>query len=159
MYDAALRSIGLIRDAHLQGGFLVVLSDGTDHGSSATSDQVVAAARAAHVRIYTVGLESAAFDPDALSALAENGGGRYSQATSAGELQEIYRALGAELSNAHVVTYRSLASPGRRGEGSRRRRRARQRDRLLHLARARPRTRRPRRQRTAGRTGAARARG
>ena len=113
MYDAALRSIGLIRDAHLQGGFLVVLSDGTDHGSSATSDQVVAAARAAHVRIYTVGLESSAFDPDALSSLAENGGGRYSQATSAGELQEIYRALGAELSNAHVVTYRSLASPGR----------------------------------------------
>ena len=113
MYDAALRSIGLIRDAHLQGGFLVVLSDGTDHGSSATSDQVVAAARAAHVRIYTVGLESSAFDPDALASLAENGGGRYSQATSADELQGIYRALGAELSNAHVVTYRSLASPGR----------------------------------------------
>jgi len=114
MYDAALRSIGLLRDAHLQGGFLVVLSDGTDHGSSATSDQVVAAAKAAHVRIYTVGLESRAFDPDALSALAENGGGRYSQAAAAGDLQEIYRALGAELSNAHVLTYRSLASPGRR---------------------------------------------
>ena len=63
MYDAALRSIGLIRDAHLQGGFLVVLSDGTDHGSSATSDQVVAAARAAHVRIYTVGLESSRVRP------------------------------------------------------------------------------------------------
>lgn len=113
MYDAALRSIGLLRDAHLQGGFLVVLSDGTDHGSSATSQQVVDAAKAAHVRIYTVGLESRAFDPDALSSLAENGGGRYSQATSSGELQEIYRALGAELSNAHVLTYRSLASPGR----------------------------------------------
>lgn len=113
MYDAALRSIGLMRAAHLQGGFLVVLSDGTDHGSSATSDEVVDAARAAHVRIYTVGLESSAFDPDALSALAENGGGRYSQAAAAGDLQEIYRALGAELSNAHVLTYRSLASPGR----------------------------------------------
>ena len=113
MYDAALRSIGLLRDAHLQGGFLVVLSDGTDHGSSATSQQVVDAAKAAHVRIYTVGLESRRFDPDALSSLAENGGGRYSQATSSGELQEIYRALGAELSNAHVLTYRSLASPGR----------------------------------------------
>jgi tight adherence protein B len=61
-----------------------------------------------------VGLESSAFDPDALSALAENGGGRYSQAAAAGDLQQIYRALGAELSNAHVVTYRSLASPGRK---------------------------------------------
>jgi tight adherence protein B len=114
MYDAALRSIGLIRSAGLQGGFLVVLSDGTDHGSSASSDEVVAAARAAHVRVYTVGLESPAFDPDALSALAESGGGTYSQASSAAELQGIYRALGAELSNAHVLTYRSLASPGRK---------------------------------------------
>jgi Mg-chelatase subunit ChlD len=93
MYDAALRSIRLIKSAGLGGGFLVVLSDGTDHGSSATSEQVVAAARAAHVRIYAVGLESSAFDPEALSSLAEEGGGRYSQATSAGELQEIYRAL------------------------------------------------------------------
>jgi tight adherence protein B len=114
MYDAAMQSIGLIRNSGLQGGFVVVLSDGTDHGSSATSDEVVAAARAAHVRIYTVGLESPAFDPGALSTLAEAGGGSYSQATSAAELQEIYRALGAEISNAHVVSYRSLASPERR---------------------------------------------
>ena len=114
MYDAAMRSISLVREAGLQGGFLVVLSDGTDHGSSATSDQVVAAARAAHVRIYTVGLESPAFDPDALGSLAEAGGGSYSQATSAGELQEIYRALGAQLSNAHIITYRSLATPERK---------------------------------------------
>jgi von Willebrand factor type A domain len=113
MYDAAMRSISLVREAGLQGGFLVVLSDGTDHGSSATSDQVVAAARAAHVRVYTVGLESPAFDPDALGSLAEAGGGSYSQATSAGELQEIYRALGAQLSNAHIITYRSLATPDR----------------------------------------------
>jgi tight adherence protein B len=113
MYDAAKQSIGLIRSSGLQGGFLVVLSDGTDHGSAATSDEVVAAARAANVRIYTVGLESPAFDPEALSALAEAGGGSYSQATSAAELQDIYRALGAEISNAHVVSYRSLAPPER----------------------------------------------
>lgn len=114
MYDAAMRSISLVREAGLQGGFLVVLSDGTDHGSSATSDDVVAAARAAHVRVYTVGLESPAFDPDALGSLADAGGGSYSQATSAGELQEIYRALGAQLSNAHIITYRSLATPERK---------------------------------------------
>jgi tight adherence protein B len=113
MYDAALRSVQLIDKAGLKGGFVVVLSDGTDHGSSAGSEDVVAAARAARVRVYGVGLQSDAFDPDALSALAETGGGSYSEATSAGELGEIYRALGAQLSNAHVVTYRSLARPGK----------------------------------------------
>jgi tight adherence protein B len=113
MYDATLRSVQLVRKAGLQGGFVVLLSDGSDHGSTATADTVAAAARAAHVRLYTVGLASPAFDPEALTALAEAGGGRYSEATSAGELQEIYRALGAELSTAHVLTYHSLASPGR----------------------------------------------
>ena len=114
MYDAALRSVQLIDRAGLKGGFVVVLSDGTDHGSTAVNDDVVAAARAAHVRVYTVGLQSAAFDPDALGALADTGGGTYSEATSADELQEIYRVLGAQLSNAHVVSYRSLARPGSR---------------------------------------------
>ncbi|HEX6652804.1 MAG TPA: VWA domain-containing protein [Thermoleophilaceae bacterium] len=113
MYDAAVRSIDLVKRAGLQGGFLVVLSDGSDHGSTATSDDVVAAAHAAHVRLYTVGLESPVFDPEALSALAEQGGGRYSQATSADDLQEIYRVLGAEISNSYLVRYDSLASPGR----------------------------------------------
>jgi tight adherence protein B len=114
MYNAALRSVQLVRQAKLKGGFVVVLSDGSDHGSSVTGDQVVAAARAAHVRLYGVGLESSAFDPQALGDLAREGGGSYSQATSAAELQGIYRALGAQLSNAHVLTYRSLAPPGRR---------------------------------------------
>jgi tight adherence protein B len=114
MYDATLRSVSLIHSSGLQGGYVVVLSDGTDHGSSAGNDEVVAAARAARVRIYTVGLQSEAFDPDALSALAGGGGGSYSEATSAGELQNIYRVLGAQLSNAHVLTYRSLVPPGER---------------------------------------------
>jgi tight adherence protein B len=116
MYDAALRSIELVRKAKLPGGFVVVMSDGTDHGSAAGSEEVVAAARAARVHLYTVGLQSPAFDPDALSTLAELGGGEYSEATSPDELQEIYRALGAQLSNAHVLTYRSLVRPGRRVE-------------------------------------------
>ena len=113
MYDAALRSIDLVKRAGLQGGFVVLLSDGSDHGSTATSDDVVAAARTAHVRVYTVGLESPVFDPSALSKLAEQAGGRYSQATSAADLQEIYRVLGAEISNSYLVRYDSLASPGR----------------------------------------------
>jgi tight adherence protein B len=114
MYDATLRAVQLVKKSGLRGGFIVVLSDGTDHGSSAGTDEVVAAARAAHVRIYSVGLQSPVFDQEALQALAETGGGEYSEATSAGELEGIYRALGAQLSNAHVLSYRSLVRPGQR---------------------------------------------
>jgi tight adherence protein B len=114
LYDAALRSVQLIREAKMRGGFVVVLSDGTDHGSSATGKEVISAARAANVKIYSVGLQSASFDPAALERLASGGGGEYTEAGSAGQLQEIYRALGAQLSNAHVLSYRSLADPGRK---------------------------------------------
>jgi tight adherence protein B len=112
MYDAALRSIDLVKDTGLRGGFVVVLSDGTDHGSSATHQEVIEAADAANVKIYTVGLQSERFDPAALSRLAEESGGEYSEASSAAQLTEIYGALGAQLSNAHVVSYRSTVGPG-----------------------------------------------
>jgi tight adherence protein B len=112
MYDGALRSIELVKDAGLRGGFVVVLSDGTDHGSSATPAEVIQAADDANVKIFTVGLQSSRFDPDALSKLSDATGGEYSEATSAAQLSEIYGALGAQFSNAHVVSYRSTVGPG-----------------------------------------------
>lgn len=114
LYDGALQSIQLIHEAKLRGGFVVVLSDGTDHGSNATGNDVLSAARDANVKLYSVGLQSASFDPEALERLSENGGGEYTEAGSADQLQQIYSSLGAQLSNAHILSYRSLADPGRR---------------------------------------------
>ena len=111
LYDGALRAVELIENSSLPGGFVVILSDGADHGSSATAAEVVAAARAARVRLYTVGLRSPRFDPAALEDLAEGTEGRYSEVSSPDELNAIYSELGAELSNAHLLTYRSLAGP------------------------------------------------
>jgi tight adherence protein B len=113
MYDGIMRAIRLVDESGLRGGFVVVLSDGSDHGSAATADAVLAAADKANVRIYGVGLRSPHFDPDALEQLAEGTGGAYSEAGSTDELREIYRTLGAEFSNAHVIGYRSTEAPGR----------------------------------------------
>jgi tight adherence protein B len=113
MYDAALRSIELVERSGLRGGFVVVLSDGTDHGSAATPEEVLSAADRANVEMYTVGLRSDRFDPEALRLLAEESGGEYSEATSAEELSEIYGALGAQFSNAHVISYHSTVGPAR----------------------------------------------
>ena len=115
MYDAAARSSRSCRDQELPGGFVVVLSGGTDHGSTATEAEVVAAARAANVKIFTVGLQSPSFDPEALASLAEQAGGEYSEATSAGELQTICVAR-PQLSNAYYVRYESRVGPGQRVE-------------------------------------------
>ena len=111
LYDASLEAIDVIRESELPGGFVVVLSDGADFGSEASAPAVAAAARDAHVRVYTVGLNSPKFDPTSLTGLAESGGGTYAEAASPADLGTIYSRLSAELSNSYLVRYRSLAEP------------------------------------------------
>ena len=109
LYDAAMRSIEAVRASGLPGGFVVLLSDGADRGSSADLDSVAQAARAAHVRLFNIGLRSKHYDAGALKRLAEATGGGYAEASSAGRLEGIFRALGAQLSNGHLLRYESLA--------------------------------------------------
>jgi tight adherence protein B len=98
-----------ISAAQLSEASIVVLSDGSDTGSSTSLADVTNAAVAAHTRVFTVGLESSNKGADALSALATAGGGRFTEAHSAAELSSIYDDLGAELANQYLVTYDSLA--------------------------------------------------
>ena len=59
----------------------------------------------------SVGLRSSRFDSVAPRRLAESTSGAYSEASSPEELERIFSALGAELSNGYMVRYRSLAGP------------------------------------------------
>jgi len=109
IFDAVSAALTVLEKAKIQNGSIVVLSDGSDVGSIATPAAVVAAARAAGVRIFTVGLRSRSFSPTALKGLADGSGGTYTEASSPGALARIYDKLGAQLANEYYVTYRSLA--------------------------------------------------
>ena len=111
LYDAGLEAVQLIRESNLPGGFIVMLSDGDDYGSESNLSALTAAARDAHVRVYTVGLDSPRFDPTALEQLATSAGGTYTEAGALSDLNAIYSTLSAELSNAYIVRYRSVAEP------------------------------------------------
>ena len=111
IHDAVTRSLGLLRDAKLSSGSVVLLSDGADIGSLRSLDDAIASARKQQVRVFTVGLRSGAFDPAPLRALAERTGGSYAEARSAGELAAIYEELGAQLAGEYLVRYRSAARP------------------------------------------------
>ena len=110
IHDALMRSLGLLRDAKLSSGSIVLLSDGADIGSL-RARQVVAAAKEQRVRIFTVGLRSGAFDAAPLRAIADRTGGSYAEARSAAELAAIYEALGEQLAGEYLVRYRSAARP------------------------------------------------
>ena len=111
MFDAVRRSLRTLASAKIAAGSIVLLSDGADLGSTYTLNQVVTAAHAQHVRVFTVGLRSGAFDGATLKTLAARSGGSYAEASSANELAGIYSELGSRLSREYLLTYRSLAAP------------------------------------------------
>ena len=113
LYDATAQAIGQIQAARVNGGAVVLLTDGADTGSTIGLTEVTKLAQDAHVRVFAVGLRSITFRPAALQQLASATGGSFSEAGSASALATIFDQLGLKLANEYVVTYRSLVDPAR----------------------------------------------
>jgi len=112
IYDAVAQAETMLKKANVSSGSIVLLSDGADRGSTHTLPQVAQDARAAHIRIYTVGLDDATFKPGTLKALAAAGNGQYAQATTK-ELTPLFDQLGQQISSEYVLQYKSLAGPNK----------------------------------------------
>lgn len=95
-----------------QARVLVLLTDGVNNAGSIAPREAARAAKAAGVRIYTIGVganrmsipgffgmqlvnPSADLDADMLTAIAKETGGRFFRATDSSELAEAYRAIDA----------------------------------------------------------------
>lgn len=107
IYDAVVRAVDMLKGEKIAAGSVIVLSDGADTGSSNSLDDAVKAAEDAHVRVFSVGLRSRAFTPDALQHLANQAGGEYSEARSPQDLKPIFDSLGAKLTDEYLIRYRS----------------------------------------------------
>jgi tight adherence protein B len=111
IYDAVAMAETMLSDAGIQAGSIVVLSDGADTGSQSKGADVAAAARTAHVRLYTIGLSSPKFDGTTLASLAAEGGGQYALAKSTQALAPLFEELSQRISREYVVRYKSFAGP------------------------------------------------
>jgi Flp pilus assembly protein TadB len=111
IFDAVSRSLRQLAAAKISAGSIVLLSDGADVGSTTTLAKVATAARQQHVRVFTVGLRSGAFDAKTLQSLAAQTGGSFAEASSPKELAGIYSQLGSKLASEFLLEYRSLAAP------------------------------------------------
>ncbi|MFC5437362.1 VWA domain-containing protein [Rhodanobacter umsongensis] len=95
-----------------QARVLVLLTDGVNNAGNIAPREAARAAKAAGVRIYTIGIgatrmrvpgffgsqlvnPSADLDADMLSSIATQTGGRFFRATDSGELADAYRAIDA----------------------------------------------------------------
>jgi tight adherence protein B len=117
IYDAIGTSLELLREANISAGTVVVLSDGQEHrgrddtADHETEESIAAKARAAHVRVFTVGLSSRVSNLKALRKVARDTGGQYVETTSIRQLKAIYKQLGSTLASEYLLRYRSLAGP------------------------------------------------
>lgn len=110
IYDAVHEAESMLNTGHISSGSIVVLSDGADTGSQQTIDEVARTAKKNNIRIYTVGLKDAQFNPRTLKALAAAGNGEYSEATP-NALAQLYHTLGRTLSSEYLLQYKSLEKP------------------------------------------------
>jgi tight adherence protein B len=107
--DTALRDAVVQASGRLAGEAgqrtMVLLSDGRDDGSRATFEQAVAAARAAKVAVYTIGLTVPGYeqDPEALRELSRRTGVRAVTGASGADLAGLYQRIGQELASQYVV--------------------------------------------------------
>jgi tight adherence protein B len=111
IYDALINAVNKAKDQGLERTTIVLLSDGTDVGSTASRAEALEAATGANVRVISVGLSSPQYDSATLKSLAGGTGGRYVETATPAELQPIFQEIGQQLSNEYEVTYRSLLPP------------------------------------------------
>jgi tight adherence protein B len=116
IFDAVARAETMLTAAHISSGSIVLLSDGADHTSTKTLGQVAHAAVAAHMRIYTIGLDDKYYNPGTLKALAAAGHGEYAQA-KAGQLAQLFGQLSHLLSSEYLLQYKSPAGLGKHQVG------------------------------------------
>jgi len=103
LYDAVVRASEQLAGQPGQRN-LFVLSDGRHEGTSTTLQQAIAAAKAAKVKVFTVGLEVPGRPQDqvALGELAKATGGE-TVPTTADNVEALFGALGRNLASQYVV--------------------------------------------------------
>jgi tight adherence protein B len=112
IYDAVQASVAMIQHDRVPNASIVLLSDGSDTGSTASEERAAAAAQKAGIPVYSIGLASAAFDPEALQRLADDSHGTFQEANSPDALAAIYDRLGRQVANQYLIRYRTAQGAG-----------------------------------------------
>ena len=108
LYDAVIAAIEAVQPARGRRA-LVLLSDGSDRYSTATSAQALARARSADVLIYPVALGPTR--PPVFAELATLTGARSFHVRDARELPETLRTIAAELRQQYLLGYTPSKAP------------------------------------------------
>jgi VWFA-related protein len=106
IFDALLHSADLLRGV-TGNRVIIIMTDGEDHDSDHTYEDVLQTVIPMEVRIFTIGLRIDADDPEeiVLRNLASKTGGLYYRSPSSSDLESIYRAISGILHHLYQISY------------------------------------------------------
>ena len=109
--DGVIQAVNLFDEVQAQTlrRNIIVLSDGADTASVATTEDVLGAINnpSNPVRIFGVALESPEFQPEAVQQVAEAGDGLFLSTTDPAQLSSLYDQIQREINNLLVVRFNS----------------------------------------------------
>jgi VWFA-related protein len=96
LWDASLQGLQRLSP---RGGkrVCIILTDGIDNASAAGYQDVIAAATAAGIKVFTIGFSANAVSDDELAELAERTGGEYFRVFSSNGLVKIFEAIASDI--------------------------------------------------------------
>jgi tight adherence protein B len=113
LYDAVVDGSNMLGSENLPARVLILLTDGSnDAPAGSTLDEAIQAAQDAGVSVYTIGIESGQFSPEALKQIANDTNGQYYAAVSPEALTEVYNSIAQDLRRTWLLEYMTNARPG-----------------------------------------------
>jgi VWFA-related protein len=106
LYDAIYRAIKITAQ---QAGrrAIIVMTDGSDVGSTLKQDDPIDEARRQHIPIFPIGLSNSRLDKTYLARLAELTGGQFQEAPTPDELEQKFVQVLGQLKVQYMLTYQS----------------------------------------------------
>ena len=109
--DALAESLTLIDATGAPNGSVVLLSDGTDVGSTASHKSVADDLKTGHVRVFSVGLVSQSFNKKGLDSFATASHGHFVEVDDPSQLTPIFEGLRERLASEYLLSYRTKVNP------------------------------------------------
>jgi tight adherence protein B len=113
LYDAVLEGSNMLATENFPARILILLTDGSNEApEGSTLDEAIQAAQGAGVAVYTIGIESGQFSPEAVKQISDDTNGQYYAAASPGALSDVYNSIAQDLRRTWLLEYMTNARPG-----------------------------------------------
>jgi tight adherence protein B len=110
LFDGIITGVNQFQNLEdIRHKYLVVLSDGTDTVSNSAIGEVISAAAAQDITVYSVALMSDEFNPSDLEQIALSNNGELLQTTDSEELTGLYSNISSKMRNQYKLSYTSSA--------------------------------------------------